>query len=1088
MRFNPNNKAIILSLLLTLFFNCHTQAQTNTEIFGQNRVQYRKFDWKYFETKHFRIYHYDRAGRMLARYVAEQVENDIAVIEQKMEGEFPRKFSVILYNNFDEYTQTNIGGRYESQLRDIPAGTIDVVGDKLVVYFTGVHTDLRRQTREGMAKVIMERMMYGENFREVVKNALLLNLPKWVLYGYTSYLIEGWDAKTHTDWKNLLAANPKSSFYDLSADHYEIAGKAFWKYISDRYGDNNMKTLLFNMQTKGNYNQSVKQTLGQTPRLVSDSILGYFNRMYEKDELQREAPDTTKTKLVVDLPTDGSIIQSFKVAPKGNDVAYVSWKNGEYKVYMQSTLGPQARYAILEEGKPDYAAQPDPNYPLLAWSNSGYKLAVLYRKNNKNMLRVYNSLKARVENYVIPNNRFDRALGMTFNEDDDRLVFSAIKKSQTDLYEFVIRGARMNNITNDEWDDIQPWFVSGGSKRGILFLSNRPKGNLNVPVGVNELPTGPMNVFFYNTKTKRKELLQMSNVKEGNISQPIQYGSEHFAYLYDINGVQNQYIVTLKRDKNNMETPVATAVTNYSRNIISHQYNPASRQAADVMQVGNQYIVYYRPLQYPGVNVEAKNPERTTLLQSERDRVKITRKPGESLLKGGDVFQSEFKDDGSEATTQATPDGIAVPAGEADSTYLKMRAQPYRTSFKLDFFTIKLDNSLLFNRYQPAELNGGVFQSPPIGGMLTASLNDLMENHRLTGGVRLPLNFTGLTYFLQYENFKRRLDWGLLYLRSVTYKNELIGINIPPNPTIYSEQMLKTTMNIVQATANYPLDHIRSIRLQGSFRSDKLVLKSQDIIGLTAVPVDGTQNWGILRAEYVFDNTKKPIINIYNGFRYKFFGEYYARVNGPGGGMFSVGTDFRYYAKIYRNFIWAVRAAAATSDGKYKILYHVGGVDNWFANRKYSDYVPVRPYENYGLETIVTSLRGYELNSRNGNSYTVLNSEFRLPLVTTFIKRPIQSSILKNLQAVAFVDAGAAWEGIWPNADRLKNDRILPDPNGGQASNVTLIISDETAGLGVGYGAGLRTMLFGYFFRVDAAWNIDGRTKPLWHLGVGTDF
>jgi hypothetical protein len=962
------------------------------------------------------------------------------------------------------------------------------VGDKLVVYFTGVHTDLRRQTREGMAKVIMERMMYGENFREVVKNALLLNLPKWVLYGYTSYLIEGWDAKTHTDWKNLLAANPKSSFYDLSADHYEIAGKAFWKYISDRYGDNNMKTLLFNMQTKGNYNQSVKQTLGQTPRLVSDSILGYFNRMYEKDELQREAPDTTKTKLVVDLPTDGSIIQSFKVAPKGNDVAYVSWKNGEYKVYMQSTLGPQARYAILEEGKPDYAAQPDPNYPLLAWSNSGYKLAVLYRKNNKNMLRVYNSLKARVENYVIPNNRFDRALGMTFNEDDDRLVFSAIKKSQTDLYEFVIRGARMNNITNDEWDDIQPWFVSGGSKRGILFLSNRPKGNLNVPVGVNELPTGPMNVFFYNTKTKRKELLQMSNVKEGNISQPIQYGSEHFAYLYDINGVQNQYIVTLKRDKNNMETPVATAVTNYSRNIISHQYNPASRQAADVMQVGNQYIVYYRPLQYPGVNVEAKNPERTTLLQSERDRVKITRKPGESLLKGGDVFQSEFKDDGSEATTQATPDGIAVPAGEADSTYLKMRAQPYRTSFKLDFFTIKLDNSLLFNRYQPAELNGGVFQSPPIGGMLTASLNDLMENHRLTGGVRLPLNFTGLTYFLQYENFKRRLDWGLLYLRSVTYKNELIGINIPPNPTIYSEQMLKTTMNIVQATANYPLDHIRSIRLQGSFRSDKLVLKSQDIIGLTAVPVDGTQNWGILRAEYVFDNTKKPIINIYNGFRYKFFGEYYARVNGPGGGMFSVGTDFRYYAKIYRNFIWAVRAAAATSDGKYKILYHVGGVDNWFANRKYSDYVPVRPYENYGLETIVTSLRGYELNSRNGNSYTVLNSEFRLPLVTTFIKRPIQSSILKNLQAVAFVDAGAAWEGIWPNADRLKNDRILPDPNGGQASNVTLIISDETAGLGVGYGAGLRTMLFGYFFRVDAAWNIDGRTKPLWHLGVGTDF
>src|SRR5690606_6665241 len=114
-------------------------------------------------------------------------------------------------------------------------------------------------------------------------------------------------------------------------------------------------------------------------------------------------------------------------------------------------------------------------------------------------------------------------------------------------------------------------------KRGILFLSNRPEAKLDVPVGVNELPTGPMNVFFYDTKTKRKELLQMSFVKEGNISQPIQYGSENYAYLYDINGVRNQYVVTLKRDRYNRDSAVALPVTNYSRNIISHQYNPASR-------------------------------------------------------------------------------------------------------------------------------------------------------------------------------------------------------------------------------------------------------------------------------------------------------------------------------------------------------------------------------------------------------------------------------------------------------------------------------------------------------------------------------
>src|ERR1044072_8174258 len=78
--------------------------QTYLEKFGQNRVQYRKFGWRYFDTKHFRIYHYDQAGRQLARYVSEQAENDIAVIERKLGGQFPKRFNIVLYNSFDEYS------------------------------------------------------------------------------------------------------------------------------------------------------------------------------------------------------------------------------------------------------------------------------------------------------------------------------------------------------------------------------------------------------------------------------------------------------------------------------------------------------------------------------------------------------------------------------------------------------------------------------------------------------------------------------------------------------------------------------------------------------------------------------------------------------------------------------------------------------------------------------------------------------------------------------------------------------------------------------------------------------------------------
>src|SRR6185312_17500468 len=127
MNIIPGKKSPFFLLIIAIFFAIPkpTHAQTYLETFGQNRIQYRKFDWKYFDTKHFRIYHYDAAGRQLARYVAEEAEREINVVEQKLGGQFPKRFNIILYNNYDEYRQTNIGLKYDAQIQDVPAGRVD---------------------------------------------------------------------------------------------------------------------------------------------------------------------------------------------------------------------------------------------------------------------------------------------------------------------------------------------------------------------------------------------------------------------------------------------------------------------------------------------------------------------------------------------------------------------------------------------------------------------------------------------------------------------------------------------------------------------------------------------------------------------------------------------------------------------------------------------------------------------------------------------------------------------------------------------------------------------------------------------------
>jgi hypothetical protein len=1118
-----------VSLLVCFIFFApqSVNAQSYVETFGQNRIQHRKFDWKYFDTKHFRVYHYDKAGRQLGRYVAEEAENNISVIEKKMGGQFPTRFNIVLYNSYDDVLQTNIGLTDQSQISAVTiSGTWNLVGDKLVVYHTGKHTDLRRQIQSGMARVVMQRMIFGESFKKMAKTALLINLPQWVTDGFISYLVDGWNAEANSEWKRLLDAKPKTGFHELSELYPEMAGKAFWKFVADNYGNEKMKNLLGDMQQRTSLNKSMKDkaNLGIKVTKAYDSCMVYYRKCYSLDSGHQELPDSAKGLISLKVPKwTNTIIRDIRVSPRGTEISYTAWHDGEYAIYLQKTSKDQTQTTLLEGGSKDLSQGIDPNYPLMAWSNGGNKLAILYKnkKANKTYLRIYNSQKNRIENYVIPPNRFDRVLGMCFMQDDDKLVFSAIKKSQTDLYTFTIKGSKMANITDDAWDDIEPVFVSGGSRKGILFLSNRPKPNMNVPVGVNELPTGPMNVYFYNTTTQRTELLQCSNITSGHIAQPIQYGTDNFAYLYDGNGITNKYVVMFGRDKNNRDTAYSLPITNYNTSIISHQYNLAVDEVADVIQVKNKYMVYFHKLEMPTDSTPAKHLLPTTLSIEKQEapqslasglNVKydmnnhVIPEPSEPStlpdIKGGTAFQSEFTDttvakpkkrkrffnsspEAKENNAEADSSTLAVIT---DSAYVKMKPSPYKVSFKPDMFNVRIDNSILFTQYQPYASNGGQYQAPGISALTTINMNELLENHKITAGFQIPVDLASTAYFLQYSNTKHRLDWSILGLRTQKRQNEYVVYSDTfGNPLFAKLQLFKNVTNIIQGSISYPFSKTRSFRFSTAVRQDRLIQKAQDTLSLSYELPNSDLYWSLSRAEYVFDNTTSPILNIRKGTRAKIYSEYMYQVNGTKQSCYNIGIDYRTYRTIYKNAIWATRVAYAHSDGTAQVQYQLGGVDNWVGSQAANNNPDGG---NYGFIALATSLRGYKQGARKGNNFGVVSTEARLPVLTTFIKRPIQSAVLKNLQIVAFCDAGSAWKGFLPSADNLTSTysypRIGSQPGVGNVQVILTVPNDN--GLAIGYGGGLRTTLFGYFVRLDAAWNIEPIKKPIIYFAIGTDF
>ncbi|NDC43145.1 MAG: hypothetical protein EBZ77_16620, partial [Chitinophagia bacterium] len=64
----------------------------------------------------------------------------------------------------------------------------------------------------------------------------------------------------------------------------------------------------------------------------------------------------------------------------------------------------------------------------------------------------------------------------------------------------------------------------------------------------------------------------------------------------------------------------------------------------------------------------------------------------------------------------------------------------------------------------------------------------------------------------------------------------------------------------------------------------------------------------------------------------------------------------------------------------------------------------------------------------------------------------------------------------------------IGSPSSGQNNVFLNLTVPNSSGLGLGYGAGVRTTVAGYFTRVDFAWNIEKIKKPLMYLSIGTDF
>ena len=1060
-------------------------------------MQYQSFNWTYFDFERFRVYLYE-GGQEIARYAATSVDRQLPILEKRLDFQLDEKIDVIVYNNQNDFKQSNIG--VASEENGNIGGVTRIIGDKIFIYFTGSHADLDKQIRAALAELMIDQMMYGGRTRDVVRNSTLLTLPDWYKNGLIAYISEGWNSNIDNYVMDAIQNDRLSKFNQLTGKEATMAGHAMWYYVAEEYGEAVIPNLLYMTKVTRNPNNAFLYVLGTSVEYMTAE---YTNKMAQRYFDYRDS--TRKNPVaesVLKKQKKSRHYYQLKVSPDGQKISYATSELGQYKVWL-NTIGEKKSKRLLKL-YPKLERIEDNSYPLIAWHPNNTIVSMIYERKNILTLQLYDTETKEVTKRVVTG--FEKVNNYAFSHDGKRIVMSAVKKGkgQSDIFIFTLNSAGVEQITNDAWDDNNPVFVN--NSKGILFDSNRRHDTIKANEDAKLYLKFDKNndVFFYNAATKSTVLYRVTNTQNVNETCPQEYNKGVISFLSEENGVYNRFVGVLDSTISFVDTTEhyryfynTRSVTNYIRNIKEHHINSRFTHYAEIITNNFKEKLIVMPLisnadlkttklnntwfkGTPRINIA--DPDKiiiTNPIRRDEDltskRVDTTAKPNEGIDFENYSINGESKKDSTSLKKPNNEDKIVskpnpLPEKNASGELRFPIQQNYYTSFKTDQVVSQLDNSFLGTNYQRFAGGGSpVYLNPGLNVLFKVGLSDLFEDKRIVAGFRISGSLDN-EYLLSWENRIKKVDQQLvLHRQSFLKVNGYAGVS-------------KILTHDARYTWKIPFSEVSAIKLSLMFRNDRTVFASAGDVSLPKLPV--FDNYGGAKAEYIFDNTRKRGLNLYNGTRFKMWSEYWRLATEKQRDLLTFGFDFRNYKKIHRDLIWANRVAGATSWGADRLIYYLGGVDNWLSPKFDQTINIVRP-EQYQFQTLATNLRGFKQNTRNGNNFVVINSELRLPIFKYFLNRPIKSDFIQNFQVVGFADVGMAWYNFNPYSD----ENVL-NKNVYTGNPVTLTIYNQKEPIVGGYGFGLRSRLLGYFIRVDFAWGVDDKKiqKGITYLSLTTDF
>jgi hypothetical protein len=1082
----------IFLLCLFLGFSIIANAQTvlNQAFYGKNRIQYKKFEWNVLTSQNFEL-HFYTGGEDIAKMVAGYAEADFTRMTDLVGYSPYNKVKIFVYNSVADLQQSNIG--IDAQGYSV-GGQTKFFRPEIELAFTGDKASFQKELNRSIASALVFEMMYGGNLKDMLKSAYLLTLPDWFIPGVTQYLAEGWSVELDDYMRDMLKYRKLKNIDSYSGQDAQFVGQSIWNYIAEEYGKQSIANILNLTRIVRSSESGIQNTIGLSySRFIVDwkkfyidqaNVIGAdHNAIPIKNMVKENSRDLAHNHLQINT------IQ--------NLLAYSENNKGAYKIKIRN-LGNGKETTVFKGGYRTVSQAVDMNIPLITWRNETQLAIIGYEKGDLK-LWLYDVKTKKTTNTKLP---FSHIHSFASSDDGTTFVFSAEKEGQNDIYSYDIEDKTVKQLTDDIFDDITPTFLKKSNQ--IVFASNRLSDTLALAQkGTLADISDRFNIFIYNPKNKIT-LQRLTNTLSTDMN-PLAANEHLILFLSNQRGIVHLFGYELS-------TGVSKQITNYEHSIDRYDFHD-NRFVFNTLYKGREELFLLNNFDVNTMSVFSGKTTRQQRIDIRQLAAIRQKKQDTEKDKPTQKTDNETNKDSTQRTNPYDIDtdnyvfDIPAPLKPKKKKLLEGYKPTESEGFKRKPESIEFSKATKYtNRFSAEAITTTLFIDPryallpdKIGFMRGATLKietgivELFENHRFNLGVGILLNLAtpNTNYFLDYQYLKKRFDYRLRFDRQ-TY-------------TVSGPQqsyLQRYALNKVQGSVSYAFDTRQ--RITGTlFAANTTFATTSSFVSNTFLKAAQEEvYYGGFGLSYTFDNVIIPAPNVADGLKAKISYENYTGINIESKSFGNIYGEARYYRQLGKKILFAGRAIYGQFLGTSRKTYRVGGIDNWILNKSevvtstnplyYDESVTeeaaTRNYSDMLFTPYLMPLRGFNYNRLSGDGAFLANLELRIPVLNYLSRGNITSNFIRNLQFIGFFDIGTAWNGMNPfsrdNALNFTEFSVVGNPFYAKVYNFKNPFL-------MGYGAGARTMVLGFYLRGDLAWGIEDNvtaSKPIFYLSFGHDF